>query len=235
MAMAPCGASGRGEPAGPSLAGTVLPRSIAAPDFTLRDQTGAQFRMSSTRGKVVVVCFIYTHCTDVCPFIALKLKAARGMLGPDAGRTLLVAVTTDPERDTPEVLAEYSRTAGFGPGWHFVTGPLADVRKVWADYGVGVEIERSAGGHAEGHGHDGEGHAEEGGGAAPLPDPSAGLSPDARALAARIMEEFGGGYDVGHSTPFWFIDPAGMIRASLGAEAAPAQIAANMRTLAAGR
>ena len=42
--------------------------------------------MAATRGKVVVMTFIYTHCTDLCPFVTMKLKSARDQLGKDADK-----------------------------------------------------------------------------------------------------------------------------------------------------
>ena len=53
-----------------TLVGTVMPRPAAAPDFTLTDQHGGLFHMAATHGKVVVMTFIYTHCTDLCPFVS---------------------------------------------------------------------------------------------------------------------------------------------------------------------
>jgi protein SCO1/2 len=56
----------------------------------------------------------------------------------ELGRDLvLLTVTFDPERDTPEVLAEYASRWNADPNtWRFLTGPVADVRKVCALFGV---------------------------------------------------------------------------------------------------
>src|SRR5208282_454616 len=113
------------------LSGTVIPHPSPAPDFTLTDQHGSQFRMADTKGRVVVMSFIYTHCTDLCPFITLKIKSARDLLGKDADKAVFVAVTTDPGRDTQSVIDAYSRAAGLSDSWFFVTGPLAAVKDVW--------------------------------------------------------------------------------------------------------
>ena len=52
-----------------------------ATNFTLADQNGRPFEMAHARSEVVVLSFIYTHCTDFCPFVALKLKAVAGLVG----------------------------------------------------------------------------------------------------------------------------------------------------------
>ncbi len=124
-----------------TLKGNVFSQPWPATDFTLTDQNGTPFHMADTKGKVVVMTYIYTHCTDFCPFVALKLKAAGKLLGSEAGKFVLVAVTTDPERDTPRVCAAYSKAIGMSDSWHFVTGPLAEVRSVWKSYYIGVEKE----------------------------------------------------------------------------------------------
>ena len=61
--------------------------------------------------------------------------------------------------------------------------------------------------------------------------PTQGLSADERDQAHGIADEFGGGYDVSHSAPYWIIDRAGRIRASMDADALPSEIAANVRAL----
>jgi cytochrome oxidase Cu insertion factor (SCO1/SenC/PrrC family) len=207
------------------LDGTVIPHPGAAPDFTLTDQMGQPFHMSDTKGRVVVMTFIYTHCTDLCPFITLKVKSARDLLGKDAERAVFVAVTTDPPRDTQKVIAAYSRAAGLYDAWYFLTGPLSAVKHVWFDYGVGVDIEKPA---------ETEGTEAAPQGAAVDAEPTQGLSKEEQGLAHRLVDRFGGGYDVSHSAPFWIIDRAGKIRASMDAGVLPSQIAANVRALMGG-
>ena len=210
-------------PAGGGLEGNVYDKPWPAADFTLIDQNGEKFHMADTRGKVVVLSFIYTHCTDFCPFVALKLKAAQSLLGPDAEKAVILLVTTDPLRDTPKVLAEYSRAMGMEKSWHFVTGPLSAMRRVWKDYFIGVEIEK-----------------ESAGAPAPKLDLAAdqdaqkvakGLTSEERGLAGAVIDQFGGGYGVSHDIPFWFVDPHGMMRVSLDADASPQDIARDVRIL----
>ena len=75
----------------------------------------------------------------LCPFVAMKLMEASRLLGRDTTRVVLVLVTTDPGRDTPPVLAAYSNVLGMLDSWHFVTGPLPSMRRVWKDYFISVE------------------------------------------------------------------------------------------------
>ena len=62
-------------------------------------------------------------------------------------------------------------------------------------------------------------------------EPIQGLSEPDLALAGKIIQEFGGGYDVGHSAPFWIVDKKGMIHVGMDASATPADIVSNLRVL----
>ena len=70
----------RGQSNAPRLQGSSLD-GIAAPDFTLTDQTGARISLAALRGHPVVLTFFYTHCTDECPLTASKFQKAQSQLG----------------------------------------------------------------------------------------------------------------------------------------------------------
>ena len=124
--------------------GTSSPRVLSigdpVPDFTLTDQTRRQVTLSAFRGKVVAVNFIYTRCAlpNFCLRIANNFGAVRKRFQSQLGRDLvLLTVTFDPVRDTPDVLAEYAGRWTADPAtWHFLTGPVADVQRVCHLFGV---------------------------------------------------------------------------------------------------
>jgi cytochrome oxidase Cu insertion factor (SCO1/SenC/PrrC family) len=214
----------------------VLQQSSPAADFTLTDQHGTPFHMADTRGKVVLMTFIYTHCTDICPYIALKVKEAYDLLGADASRVVIVAVTTDPKRDVPAVTAAYSKEIGLLDGWHFVSGPAEVVQAVWANYGIGVTVDpdTAAATPPKGEKMSAITAKKDEAETPTAPDedaPIQGLSKADVGLAGRIAQAFGGGYDVGHSAPFWFVDKKGRIRIGMDADATPAGIVMNIRVL----
>ena len=229
-ALVPVFARGSREQPAAGLIGTVLERPSPAADFTLTDQHGAAFHMADTKGKVVVLTFIYTHCVDACPFISLKVKSAISLLGRDADKTAFVAVTTDPKRDSPPVNLAYSKALGLDDAWSFVTGSLESVKAVWANYGIGVEIDSGARPEAlpQDRTKDSTAPAE-------ANTVTRGLSNTDLTLAGKLIDQFGGGYDVGHSVPFWIIDTTGNVRLSLDANATPSEIAADVRLLLKGR
>lgn len=124
--------------------GTLLsePRPLA--DFALTDQSGQPFSLANLRGGWTFLAIGYTHCPDVCPMTLatfdaidrqiaqsgdLPAPAPRGGLRP---RFLFVSV--DPERDTPERLAQYVRY--FNPAFLGATGEEAQLRAFVAQLGL---------------------------------------------------------------------------------------------------
>ncbi len=115
-----------------------LPDIGPAPGFTLTSQEQTQLSLDQLAGKVVVVAFIYTWCSDVCPMLTDTMARVQEALGDTFGRDVaFVSITIDPERDTPEVLRDYAAAFEADPaGWHFLTGELETVRQVARLFGV---------------------------------------------------------------------------------------------------
>ena len=112
----------------------------AVPDFKLTDQDGKPFQFRSTRGKLVLVTFIFTTCPDVCPLLTAKLAAIqRTMEEKKITAYSLLSITTDPERDTAPALKEYAgHFKADVRNWSFLTGSRQDIAKVWKLFGVNV-------------------------------------------------------------------------------------------------
>ncbi len=100
------------------------PISRPAPAVTLKDASGSVVTSADLHGKVVVLHFIYASCTDVCPLHAEKLAEVQDMINqtPMRETVVFVSITTDPVRDTPEVLRAYGPAHGLDPAnWMFLT------------------------------------------------------------------------------------------------------------------
>ena len=78
-----------------------------ATDFALTDHNGKPRTMADFRGKAVVIFFGYTQCPDVCPTTMTGMAEAMKLLGAEAAKVQVLFVTVDPERDTPQLLAQY--------------------------------------------------------------------------------------------------------------------------------
>ncbi|HEY6494210.1 MAG TPA: SCO family protein [Trebonia sp.] len=112
-----------------------------APGFTLTDQDGRTLSLSSLRSKVVVLEFMDPHCTDICPIVSQEYVDAYRDLGPLAGKVVFAAVNVNQYHATVADMMAYSREQRLTsiPGWHFFTGPVPDLRKVWNGYNIEVE------------------------------------------------------------------------------------------------
>ena len=202
--------------------GAVYDTPVPVADFTLNDQTGTPFTFSSAKGKVVVMAFLFTHCGDVCPFSAIKLRLALDQLGETAKKVELVVVDTDPERDTVPVLAEYSRELGLYDRWHMVTGPLADMQKLYQSLKITVIKESDDDVQATVK------NATDLGISLPQKDkadsPLFGLTDNQVLEGGHVAKKFSGGYQIAHSAPFWVVDAQGRVRTSLDVSASPVQI-----------
>ena len=112
----------------------------AVPDFTLIDQTRARVSLSQFRGKVVALNFVYTSCVlpQFCYRLANHFNVIQRRFAKRMGRELvLLTVTFDPARDTPERLAEYARQWKADPAtWRFLTGEAAAIAKVTRLFGL---------------------------------------------------------------------------------------------------
>jgi protein SCO1/2 len=126
------------------ISGSPPPRPVAigeiVPDFTLTDQRSRRMSLSSLRGKVVAVNFIYTACQlpDFCARIVNHFAVLRQTFASELGRNLvLLTMTFDPARDQPEVLAKYASQWKAEPDtWRFLTGSAPEIRRVLDAFGV---------------------------------------------------------------------------------------------------
>jgi protein SCO1/2 len=114
--------------------------NVKAPDFTLIDQDGKRFLSTNLRAKIVVLDFIYTTCTDVCPLFTANFARLQRQLNPEhKSDVIFVSITTDPEIDSPKVLKAYAQRYGADFGnWTFLTGTEAQLKEVWKNFGIRV-------------------------------------------------------------------------------------------------
>lgn len=73
-------------------------------------------------GRPVVLSFIYTTCTAICPMVSQSLAQFVGLLGKQGSQVHLASISIDPEQDTPARLRAYAQRFGAGPNWNHYTG-----------------------------------------------------------------------------------------------------------------
>jgi protein SCO1 len=114
--------------------GSLIEPAKPAPNFTLTNQNSQPFTLSSQMGRPVLIFFGYTHCPDVCPVTLSEYKQIRKQLGDQADKVTFLFVSVDPDRDTPQVLGDY--TALFDPAIIGLTGAANELAPVYDAYGV---------------------------------------------------------------------------------------------------
>jgi protein SCO1/2 len=75
-------------------------------------------------GRPVVVNFIYTTCTTICPLSSQEFSNLQDRLGADRDKVHLVSISIDPEQDTPAHLSQYARHFQAGKEWQHYTGTV---------------------------------------------------------------------------------------------------------------
>ena len=118
------------------FAGGELDPPQPTPDFTLTDQSGQKVSMGDQRGKLVLLTFLYTNCPDVCPLITQNLNEALQMLGAKRDDVRVLAVSVDPEGDTPKSVDEYAKAHHLLPEFRYLLGSRDELTKVWRAYDV---------------------------------------------------------------------------------------------------
>jgi cytochrome oxidase Cu insertion factor (SCO1/SenC/PrrC family) len=131
---------------GVKLPGRVAAESAAsatspAPNFTLSDESGRPVSLRSRRGKVVILAFNDAECTTICPMTTTAMLDAKAILGRAGSQVQLLGVEANPHATSLEDVASYSQLHGLLGHWHFLTGSLPQLGRVWNAYKVQAEIE----------------------------------------------------------------------------------------------
>jgi protein SCO1/2 len=119
--------------------GTLYADPQAAPDFELLNVNGGNYRLSASRGKIVLMYFGYTFCPDICPGTLAHAREMFELLGQEADKVDYLFITVDPERDTPAVMSAY--VAAFHPRIIGLTGEGAELQRMFEAYGIVAEKE----------------------------------------------------------------------------------------------
>ena len=126
----------------PTIGGVILPTAKILGDFSLQDHSGQVFNKQSLKGNWTIVFMGYTQCPDVCPATLSIMKQTVAFMNDkseDVPQTVFVSV--DPDRDTPEKLAEY--VTYFNSDFKGVTGAHDQLKKLALE--LSVYYKKSAG------------------------------------------------------------------------------------------
>ncbi len=138
----------RADPAPASSAGMSNPdldlgtplHGLPAPDFRLVNQFGQPMSLSQFRGKVVILAFVDSQCTTVCPLTTASMVEAKDLLGPAGAGVQLLGVNANPEAIGVPAVRAYSLSHRMVNQWDFLTGSRAQLEATWRDYHIAAQI-----------------------------------------------------------------------------------------------
>ncbi len=109
-----------------------------APNFTLTNQFGQPVSLEQFRGKVVILAFVDSECTSICPLTTTSMLQALRMLGAHGRSVQLVGIDANPTATTVADVRAYSAAHDMTHRWDFLTGTTAQLSVVWHQYNVYV-------------------------------------------------------------------------------------------------
>jgi len=112
---------------------------ISLPDVVMVTQDGDQVNLTQDilGDRIVVVDFVYTTCTTVCPALSAIFTQVQRKLGDRVGDdVIMVSISVDPLRDTPARMKSYASKLGAGEGWVWLTGNKQTVTNVLDEFGA---------------------------------------------------------------------------------------------------
>ena len=120
--------------------GTSLGGSMA-PDIKLVNQFGQQMSLSQFRGKVVILAFVDSECTTICPLTTVSMVQARELLGAAGEQVQLLGVDANPSATKVSDVMAYTQAHSMVNQWDFLTGSVPQLQSVWKAYHIYVQIQ----------------------------------------------------------------------------------------------
>jgi protein SCO1/2 len=124
----------------PSAAAQVVLEGQPVPDFALIDQAGQQIHLAQFQGKVVALTFGYSRCPNPQYCFRMSNNLAhveRRLRARHKEDLVLITIMIDPDHDRGKTLSQYADTwKADAEVWHFLTGPLEQIRQIAAMFGM---------------------------------------------------------------------------------------------------
>ena len=112
-----------------------------APDFTLSDQFGHPFTLSTLRGQEVVLAFIDSRCKTLCPLTSTIMYHAKAQLAASAANKVrLIAVNANPTATSIATVQAWSINHGMLHQWEFLTGSAQQLQSFYSMYNVYAHV-----------------------------------------------------------------------------------------------
>ena len=131
--------------------GSTPPEAIPLPEFAIPESSGAIVSSRDLEGKVVLVTFLDSQCTEACPIIASQIARALDSLGAEERAEVApLAISTDPVEDTPTSVRAFLRKNRAEGRLRYLVAPVEELRPVWeafqivVSYDTGIDTLHSA-------------------------------------------------------------------------------------------
>lgn len=112
-----------------------------APGIRLQNQFGQPMSLAQFRGKVVLLGFVDSECTTVCPLTTLAMLEAKQMLGAAGDHVQLLGIDANPNAITVSDVLGYSRAHAMVNRWDFLTGTAAQLKATWKAFNIYARID----------------------------------------------------------------------------------------------
>lgn len=125
-----------------SAGSDILFPPTKAPELGLKDHLGNKVTTEQFRGKAMFVTFVYASCPDICPLIVSNFRRSLDQLGPRAKDVQMIAVSVDPEGDTPSVVTTYLENQKMTGRMLWLVGSRDELEAAWSRWGIATRIPR---------------------------------------------------------------------------------------------
>jgi protein SCO1/2 len=138
VAQSPAGHEAHAAPAARGATLRTLTPPPVIPDVTLIDHHGRPIALAEAIGTdaPVLVNFIFTSCTTICPVMSAGFSQFQSALGPDRDVVRLISISIDPDVDTAAALREYAARFGARTSWRFLTGTRETIEATQRAFGA---------------------------------------------------------------------------------------------------
>lgn len=122
--------------------GSEPPARMTLPHFTLPDYTGASVSSQELEGNVVLLTFLDAQCTEACPIIASQIaRTLERLTSEERAQIAAIAISTDPEEDTPEAVANFLEKNRAVGKLRYLVAPVERLRPVWESFQIAASLD----------------------------------------------------------------------------------------------
>lgn len=111
--------------------------TLGAPFNLIEAETGAPITQAAFAGRPTALFFGFTQCPEICPVSLFEVSTLMDELGAERRDLQAFFISVDPERDTPEIMANY--IAPFGDNIRGITGDLEGITAMAKSWGVYIK------------------------------------------------------------------------------------------------